>query len=624
MIYRQKRFVLAFLLGFWGLIWSTPSALAALTETQCAAFLGKCNTVSETCSSDEEQVGICGGTITNSACCKPKSKPVGSPSSLMDEGQCASVNGVCNGTSDSVCPNGFQFQGVCSGLISNKACCKPTQATVDAAKGGQSLKLNGRACCLCGIGLGDGQCVQSPNDSCLGMEKSANNPVLKTYTCRPLLAEECATISSGSKGFCPNIPIEATSFTGKKIDGPPVATAPELNIPIPGLQLKPVITAEKGTYNIPWLGQYIAAVYNYVISAAVIAAAVMMTYGGFLYIMGSNGVGSVNSAKSIISDALIGLFLVIALFTIIKTFASGSVTNSTISIQNISPVGVALEQVNQGIQPAPGEDVSDYLRATKQTLADVADGPSPQKPGTPEAAAPPIPKAPSTGDSSGINPNCNPKDKIVRYAQAQAPWGAKPFGKQPLCTGEDRKTYGDSSGAPCCMSYGDSACGPTSLAMVLKAYGENVTPETLGALGIDNGMRNCNSGGMSPEALVGLGRYPDYQVDYSIDDTRQSGKKQKAGKNLPLLNATLQQGKPVIVLCQNCTVKRVKDGKFLTEKKFGGHFMLLTGVYDDGNYALNDPSMGNFNFISQKELKNNTILIYIRRKDNAPVSVCKS
>lgn len=602
-------------------VYAITAQEAAASAVQCEVKLGKCNTVSDSCSDDEISIGTCLGEYVNSACCKPKPKPAPTNSaSPLDAGQCAGVGGACNGTSDTACPTGFGFIGICSGTFSNKACCKPNPELTGKA----GYDTGGKACCLCGSGLADGQCVVSPNESCLNMEKTANNPVLKTYVCRPLKPEECASISTGGKGLCPNIPINADSFSGKKIDGPPVALAPELNIPIPGLKLKPTITAEKGVYNIPWLGQYIAAVYNYLISASVIAAAIMVTYGGFLYIMGSNGVGSINTAKSIISDALIGLFLVIILFTLIKTFASGTATNSNISIRNISPVGIALEQVNQGIQPAPGEDVSEYLRATKQTLADVADGPSPEKPATPDTAAPAIPKAPTGSDAGTANPNCNPKDKIARFAQAQSPWGGKPFGKQPLCTGEDRKTYGDASGAPCCMSYGDSACGPTSLAMVLKAYGENATPETLGALGIANGMRNCNSGGMSPEALIGLGRYPDFEVDYTIDDTRQANKKQKSGKNLSLLNAALQQGKPVIVLCQNCTVKRVKDGKFLTQKKFGGHFMLLTGIYDDGNYALNDPSMGNYNFISQSELKNNTILIYIRRKDNAPIPICKS
>lgn len=592
----------------------------AMTEAQCQAALGSCNTVSESCSSDETNIGTCIGTVVNSACCKPKPKALpANPTTPFDPGQCAGAGGTCNGKSETACQDGYQFVGICSGLVSNTACCKPTQATVDTVLGYNAT--GGKTCCICGTSLGDGQCVISPNDSCLNMEQTANNPVLKTYVCRKLTNEECAGISGNTKGLCPNVPVNAAAFTGKKMDGPPVATAPELNIPIPGLQLKPSILAENGTYNIPWLGQYIAAIYNYLISASIIAAAVMVTYGGFLYIM-SGTAGTMSTAKSIISDALIGLFLVIALFTIIKTFTTGTVTNSTISIKNISPVGIALEQVNQGIQPAPGEDVSGYLAATKQTLADVAEGPSPEKPATPVAANAPAPNPSASGTP---NANCNPKDKIERYAQAQAPWGGKPFGKQPLCQGDDRKTYGDASGAPCCMAYGDSACGPTSLAMILKAYGENVTPETLGQLGIENGMRSCNSGGMSPEALIGLGRYPDYQVDYSLDDTRQANKKTKSGKNIPLLDETLRAGKPVIVLCQNCTVKRVKDGKFLTEKKFGGHFMLLTGIYDDGNYALNDPSMGAFNFIARKEIESgNTILIYIRRKDNNPVKVCKN
>jgi uncharacterized protein YvpB len=596
--------------------YAVSSQEAAQSEVACNVKLGKCNTVSDNCSDDEISVGTCLGEYVNSACCKPKPKPAPTTGSL-DAGQCAGAGGICNGTSDSACPTGFGFIGICSGTISNKACCKPNPDIV----GQNGYDLGGKTCCLCGAGIADGQCVISPNGSCLGMENSANNPVLKTYVCRPLTSSECASISAGGKGLCPNIPINAASFTGKPSDGPPVATAPTLNVPIPGLQLKPTLTAEKGIYNIPWLGQYIAAAYNYLISASVIAAAIMITYGGFLYIMSST-VGSINTAKSIMSDALIGLFLVLAMFTIIKTISGTTFTNTSISIRNISPIGIALEQANLGIQPAPGEDTS-FIQSTGLTLNDVTNGATAKSSSTPEPAAPDANSTPSA-PAGTTNPDCNPKDKIPRYAQGQAPWGGKPFGKAPLCVGEDNKTYSTVGNAPCCQAYAYSACGPTSLAMVLKAYGTDVTPETIGKLGIENGLRNCNVGGMSPEAVIGLGRYPDFQVDYSIDDTREVKKTPKRGKDLVLLNQALRAGKPVILLCGDCTVKRIKNGKIEDSHKFGGHFMLLTGIYDDGNYAINDPSMGNYNFISQKELKEHSVLIYIRRKDNAPVAVCKT
>jgi len=455
------------------------------------------------------------------------------------------------------------------------------------------------------------------------MDQTAKNPVLKNYSCKPVPKEQCILATAGGIGVCPATPISATTFAEKKADGPSVAIAPELGVPIPGLVLKPIITEERNSYSVPWIGQYISAAYNYLIGAAVIAAAIMMTYGGFLYIVGSSS-GTISSARSIMSDALIGLLLLIITFTLLKTFASGTVTTNTINIANIKPVGIALEQVNSGIQPASGENISEYLQATGQSVQDLALGPSPQRPATPEAptAVPAASNGTTPGSGSG-KPDCNPKDKILRYAQAQSPWGGKPFGNKPLCTGDARTELGSTSNASCCMAYGDSACGPTALAMLLKAYGESVTPETVGKLGIDNNLRNCNVGGMSPEALISLNRYPDFVVDESIDDTR-STKKKKVGKNIPLLDKTLREGKPVIFLCGGCTVKRVKNGKFEQQKTFGGHFMLLTGIYDDGHYAVNDPSMGNYNFVSRKEIESpRTSLIFIRRKDNATTTVCK-
>ncbi|MCC7357068.1 C39 family peptidase [Candidatus Uhrbacteria bacterium] len=621
---------------------ATTDKEADESKKQCEQKLGKCNSFSSSCSSNEDKVGVCLGTMVDSACCKAKPEaPPTNGTSLLTPGQCVASGGTCNGITASKCQETYGMIGICEGTFSNKACCRPGIGMID-----EKYSFGDKACCLCGVGLGDAECVVSPNESCLNMEKTANNPVLKTYICRKLSANECASVLPGGEGLCKNKPVNAANFTGTKYSGPPIASAPKLNIPIPGLVLKPSITGENGIYNIPWLAQYIAAAYNYLISASIIAAAVMIAYGGFLYIMSSSGAGSINTAKSIISDAIIGLLLVIMLFTILKTFASGTVTNTNISIRNISPIGLALEEVNQGIRPAPGEDASGYIRATGQTVEDIAEeGSSPETPARPEPPAKPEPTPSSPGSSSPSSPGtsppaapgtapsssektsskvCNPIDKIERFAQAQAPWGQKPFGKKPACTPDERNTFKDSASAPCCMLYGDSACGPTALAMVLKSYGINVTPETLGQLGIENNLRNCNSGGMSPGALINLGRYPDFQIDYSIDDTTQPRKKQKEGKNIQLLNQALKEGKPVIVLCQGCTVKRKENGKFVTEKKFGGHFMLLTGIYDDGNYALNDPSMGRYNFISKKELTNNTVLIYIRRKDNTPIPICKT
>ncbi|MCC7357065.1 hypothetical protein IT408_00990 [Candidatus Uhrbacteria bacterium] len=93
---------------------------------------------------------------------------------------------------------------------------------------------------------------------------------------------------------------------------------PELNIRIPGLKFGDTTLNPAQEITVPYLGQYIAAIYKYLIGASIIVAAVMIAYGGFLYIVSSSGI-SVSQGKEYIKDALIGLFLVLAANTILFT-----------------------------------------------------------------------------------------------------------------------------------------------------------------------------------------------------------------------------------------------------------------------------------------------------------------
>ncbi len=92
---------------------------------------------------------------------------------------------------------------------------------------------------------------------------------------------------------------------------------PSNSIDIPGLEYSSDITVQDGKVTIPFLAQYVAAIYRYAIAASLIAAAIMITYGGFLYIVGAS-VKSVTRGKQIITDALVGLVLVISATTILK------------------------------------------------------------------------------------------------------------------------------------------------------------------------------------------------------------------------------------------------------------------------------------------------------------------
>jgi hypothetical protein len=79
-----------------------------------------------------------------------------------------------------------------------------------------------------------------------------------------------------------------------------VASVPlELGVPIPGLTFSKNFIATNGNIEIPFLAQYLAAIYNYLLGIVVITAAVMIVYGGFKYVLSST-VAGVQSGKDVI------------------------------------------------------------------------------------------------------------------------------------------------------------------------------------------------------------------------------------------------------------------------------------------------------------------------------------
>ena len=74
------------------------------------------------------------------------------------------------------------------------------------------------------------------------------------------------------------------------------------------------VSCAKGEYcSIPWVGEYIQAVYRYGVGVAVILATVMMMIGGFIWLASAGSPNQISTAKNFISSALFGLLL--ALFS---------------------------------------------------------------------------------------------------------------------------------------------------------------------------------------------------------------------------------------------------------------------------------------------------------------------
>ncbi|MBP9864282.1 hypothetical protein KBC54_02435 [Patescibacteria group bacterium] len=147
------------------------------------------------------------------------------------------------------------------------------------------------------------------------------------------------------------VPLFAASATPPVQTGDPsdtklIAAPLRLNIAIPGLTFDPVVEKD-GYIQVSFLSKYIAAIFQYLVAISVIAAAIMIVYGGFLYVLGAT-VPDIAEGKSKIKDALIGLVLVFGAYGILSALNSSLVTLNTLKLESITAEKYYLEMNGTG------------------------------------------------------------------------------------------------------------------------------------------------------------------------------------------------------------------------------------------------------------------------------------
>lgn len=93
---------------------------------------------------------------------------------------------------------------------------------------------------------------------------------------------------------------------------------PRLEINIPTVQFSDVSVAGGESASIPWIAQYIAGVYKYAVGIGAFAAAIMVLVGGFIYLTAGES-GRVQKAKTIITDAVLGLIVLLGSYVLLYT-----------------------------------------------------------------------------------------------------------------------------------------------------------------------------------------------------------------------------------------------------------------------------------------------------------------
>lgn len=94
--------------------------------------------------------------------------------------------------------------------------------------------------------------------------------------------------------------------------------APRLEVPVPGIELTPLIR-DNESVTVPWLAQYIAGAYAFLISIAGLVASVMMIVGGFQYVTSAGDKSRIGAAKTRIVNALIGMVLAFGSYALLYT-----------------------------------------------------------------------------------------------------------------------------------------------------------------------------------------------------------------------------------------------------------------------------------------------------------------
>lgn len=120
--------------------------------------------------------------------------------------------------------------------------------------------------------------------------------------------------------------------------------APRLNINIPNVTFSGVDEIDNKTKaSIPFLAEYIRGIYVYLIGIAGVIAGVMSVMGGFQYLTAGGDAGKVKEAKERITNAVIGVILLLGAFTILKTVSPSLVELKGLEIPLVSKVDFELD-----------------------------------------------------------------------------------------------------------------------------------------------------------------------------------------------------------------------------------------------------------------------------------------
>jgi len=126
---------------------------------------------------------------------------------------------------------------------------------------------------------------------------------------------------------------------------------PKLQVKIPGFEgFTKNIEQGEDQYTIPWLGEYISAIYQCSLRAITLLAIVMMMIAGFQWMMAAGNIPKIQQAKSRITGALIGLILLLGVNLILSVVNPQLVFLRPITIGRIKGITLIAEGEFSSVQ----------------------------------------------------------------------------------------------------------------------------------------------------------------------------------------------------------------------------------------------------------------------------------
>ena len=126
----------------------------------------------------------------------------------------------------------------------------------------------------------------------------------------------------------------------------PVLKIPELQINLPGLlfsdqnKIQTSTVGDKTYFYIPWIGEYLAWLYNYSIGIIAILALIAIMVGGFYWLLSGGNASRVTEAKNWINAAFSGLGLALGSYLILVTINSNLVRFPAIKLAMMDKIDI--------------------------------------------------------------------------------------------------------------------------------------------------------------------------------------------------------------------------------------------------------------------------------------------